>query len=68
MPFLRHGGLLATGMNSITLVAQATAKRTENAEAIAFAITMICAMADLTAVMTLSIGAIMAGRGQNVQG
>ena len=68
MPFLRHGGLLATGMKTQTLWAKAGALSTENAEVIAFAITMGDAMANLTAVMTLSIGARMAGRGQNVQG
>ena len=68
MPFLRHGGLLATGMNTTTFMALTSAIVTENAEVIAFAMTKTIAMADLTAVMTLSIGARVSGRGQNVQG
>ena len=68
MPFLRHGGFLATTMNITTIMALASAPSTENAEVIAIATRTKNALEKLTAVMTLPIGAIMTGRGKNVHG
>ena len=55
-------------MNGTIIMALAYALKTKNAEGIADATWTKNAKANLTAVMTLPIGAIMTGRGKNVHG